>query len=216
MAESEALAFGSEQVKRLTGLSTRQLRYWEDTGFFRSDYAGDRTTRIYSFRDLVGLYTVARLRKEYRLPLQKLRQIGEYLHTHASTPWASLGFYVQRGGRRVSFRDPQNPEQFLDLVSRGQGVMPVNMDRIADDVRERVREMRRRRPEQLGQVEKRRHVVRNAMVVAGTRVPTEAVWSFHVAGYRTEQILREFPTLTRQDVDAAIKYEAAHRKPAAG
>src|SRR6266480_2710034 len=88
LPEPEIVAFGVDQVKRLTGLSSKQLRYWEQTGFFVPDYASpERATRIYSFRDLVGLYTVARLRKDYRFSLQELRPIGEYLHRYHDTPW---------------------------------------------------------------------------------------------------------------------------------
>src|SRR5689334_7967186 len=94
-AEPEFLAFSPDQVKAVSGLSTRQLRYWKDTGCFVPEYASRRgPAQIYSFRDVVGLYTVARLRKEYRFSLQELRPIGEYLHSHSSSPWASLGFYV--------------------------------------------------------------------------------------------------------------------------
>jgi hypothetical protein len=31
---AELLAFTADHVARLTGLSNRQLRYWDDTGFF--------------------------------------------------------------------------------------------------------------------------------------------------------------------------------------
>jgi DNA-binding transcriptional MerR regulator len=212
MPEPEILAFSIEQVTKLTGLSERQLRYWDDTAFFVPEYAlRRRGTRVYSFRDLVGLYTLARLRKEHRFSLQQLRPIGEYLGQHHTTPWASLGFYVQPQLRSVVFRRPdaRDPERaFSALRPVGQEFIPFEMERIAEDVRERVRELRRRRPDQLGRVEQARRVVRNAPVLAGTRVPTAAIRSFHEAGYSEEQILREFPTLTREDVRAAIAYEA--------
>jgi hypothetical protein len=37
-----------------------------------------------------------------------------------------------------------------------------------------------------------------------------AIWSFHEAGYSAPQILAEYPTLTKADVETAIAYE--HRK----
>jgi uncharacterized protein (DUF433 family) len=219
MPEADVLAFSADQVNRLTGLSPRRLRYWERTGFFAPEYVARQLgTRIYSFRDLVGLYTVARLRKDYRFSLQELRPIGEYLHRHHATPWASLGFYLQRGTRSFAFREPNSPEAFVSIRPVGQDVIPFEMERVANDVKDRVRELRQRRPEQVGMVERRRRVVRNAPVLAGTRVPTAAVWSFHQAGYRPEQIMREYPTLTREDVEAAITYESEQqrKKKAAG
>ena len=87
----EMIAFTPDHVARLTGLTKRQLRYWDQTGFFNPtliDEASERFGRIYSFRDLVGLRTVAVLRN--RVPLQELRRVGEWLHRQHETPWASL------------------------------------------------------------------------------------------------------------------------------
>ncbi|MGI5835680.1 MAG: MerR family transcriptional regulator, partial [Chloroflexota bacterium] len=102
------LAFSAEHVCRLTGLSMRQLRYWDDTGFFHPQYADeDRKrphSRIYSFRDLVGLRVIARLAKEHKVPLQQLRRVGKWLSEQYEAPWSSLRFYV--AGRKVYFDDP--------------------------------------------------------------------------------------------------------------
>lgn len=56
----------------------------------------------------------------------------------------------------------------------------------------------------MGQVERHRFVVHNEAVVAGTRIPVSSIRSFADAGYSAEQILREYPSLTRQDIDAAL------------
>lgn len=219
MSEAEVVAFSADQVSRLTGISPHQLRYWEQTGFFVPERPPRaRSTRIYSFRDLVGLYTIGRLRKDYRFSLQELRPIGDYLHRHHATPWASLTFYLLPDSRRFAFRDPETGD-FVDVrPPSGQTLVPFEMQRIAEDVKERVRELSRRKPEQLGRVERRRRVIGNAPVLAGTRVPTLAVWSFHEAGYSNEEILREFPTLTLEDIEAAIAHESTlpRRKKAAG
>jgi uncharacterized protein (DUF433 family) len=54
-------------------------------------------------------------------------------------------------------------------------------------------------------------VLNNTPVVAGTRVPTEAIWNFHEAGYDTDAIIREYPQITAADVRAAIMYEESRR-----
>jgi uncharacterized protein (DUF433 family) len=56
--------------------------------------------------------------------------------------------------------------------------------------------------------------VHNAWVVAGTRIPTEAIWNFHAAGYDAEAIIREYPRLTPDDVRAAIDFESRRHKAA--
>src|SRR5262245_43711820 len=101
------LAFTGQQVQRLTGLSQRVLRYWEQTDVFRATYVDDRpgrpVRRICTFRDLVSLRTLAMLRK--RVPLDELRRAGRFLSEKYEAPWAELRFGVL--GRRVVFPDPE-------------------------------------------------------------------------------------------------------------
>ena len=49
----------------------------------------------------------------------------------------------------------------------------------------------------------------NAPVIGGTRIPVAAVRSFHEAGYTTEQIIAEYPSLTPTDVETALADDAA-------
>ena len=51
----------------------------------------------------------------------------------------------------------------------------------------------------------------NAPVLAGTRIPTSAVWSFHEDGYTTEQIIDQYPRLYPDDIRAAIAFEQERR-----
>jgi uncharacterized protein (DUF433 family) len=57
-------------------------------------------------------------------------------------------------------------------------------------------------------------VTHNTPVVAGTRIPTAAVRRFHEAGYSPSQIMREYPSLTPEDVKAALVYEERLAKSA--
>jgi uncharacterized protein (DUF433 family) len=42
--------------------------------------------------------------------------------------------------------------------------------------------------------------------IAGTRVPARAIWDFHRGGYSVAEIIREYPTLTPEQVAWAISY----------
>jgi uncharacterized protein (DUF433 family) len=44
-------------------------------------------------------------------------------------------------------------------------------------------------------------------VVAGTRIPVRTLRHFHEDGYGIEDILAEYPSLSRADVEAAIRYK---------
>ena len=210
------LGFSADQVCRLTGLTMRQLRYWDRSGFFSPRF-GDRRahrpySRVYSFRDVVGLRALALLRNVHRVPLQELRAVGARLAEQFDAPWASLTFYV--AGRRVFFDDPRTGVR-MD-VRTGQTVFPFAMLRIAREMQDEVGRLRERDPGDVGRVVRHRYLVHNEPVLAGTRIPTTAVWNFHHAGYDTEAIIAEYPRLTPVDVRAAISYEEQRRQKRAG
>ena len=73
--------------------------------------------------------------------------------------------------------------------------MPIEWKRVAADVRSHVERGRQRAPSDYGRIEKRRQIARNAEVLAGTRIPTAAVWSLHKADYSVAAIIREYPRL---------------------
>ncbi len=212
---SELLAFTSDHVVSLTGLSKHQLRYWDQTEFFTPTLIDDHRRRafgrIYSFRDVVGLRTISVLRNEHRIPLQELRRIGEWLRTQYQTPWASLRFYLK--GRTVVFADPGS-DTFLEAVGTKQSVLQMSLEPIANDMRNAADRLRERQADQLGQIQRNRYVVHNAWVVAGTRIPTEAIWNFHSAGFGTSAIIREYPRLTEEDVRVAIEFEGSRKRAA--
>lgn len=99
----DVLAFSPEQVCRLTGLTDRQLRYWDETEFFapayREEVRRSPYARVYSFRDVVGLRALALLRNKHGIPLQQLRKVSKKLGQSYADPWSTLTFYIV--GKRV-------------------------------------------------------------------------------------------------------------------
>ena len=205
---AELAAFTAEHVCRLTGLSARQLRYWDQTEFFSPTLLDEHSRRafgrIYSFRDVVGLRTVGMLRKSQGIPLQELRRVGEWLHSQHDSPWSRLRFALT--GRKVVFHDPVS-KSIVEPRGAGQVVFPIALETIANEMRDAAARLRDRRADQLGQLSRNRYVVHNAWVIAGTRIPTSAVWNFHQAGYSTDAIIREYPRLVPADIVAAVEFE---------
>jgi uncharacterized protein (DUF433 family) len=215
LASVEVLGFSVDQVSALTGLSVRQLQYWDATGLLRPEYSvlnAGPTAKVYSFRNLVGLATLDLLATEHRIPVRRLRAAGQYLQRHSNAPWSTLVIYV--AGRELAFRDPDDPDLFTGAAGRGQGqvLIPIELKRVAADVRSKVERRRHRSADDHGKVVKRRQIARNAAVLAGTRIPTVAIWNLHQARYDADAILCEYPRLTRADVTAAIDYEANRRR----
>jgi DNA-binding transcriptional MerR regulator len=212
---SELLAFTADHVCRLTGLSARQLRYWDDTGFFAPTLVDGHKRRafgrIYSFRDLVGLRAIALLRNEHRIPLQELRRVGSWLKERHESPWSSLQFALQ--GRKVVFIDPDAGVP-VEPEGAGQEVLSISLEPIANEMRRAADRLRERRSDQIGELSRNRYVVHNAWVVAGTRIPASAIWHFHEAGYSVDAIIDEYPRLTPADVRAAIDFESRRRSAA--
>ena len=160
----------------------------------------------------VGLSTISLLRKH--VPLQTLRLVGGYLRRYHDTPWASLALYVR--GREVIFRDPDSPDVYMSAIAKGQKVIPIELQVIARAIGERAQTLKFRRQDQMGKVHRHRYVAHNKPVLAGTRIPTAAVWNLHEAGYSAQRIIAEFPRLGTQDIRAAIQYERKRRRKKAG
>jgi uncharacterized protein (DUF433 family) len=202
------LAFTTEHVHRLTGLSPRVLRYWEETGVFRATYVDEQPRRpyrrLYTFRDVVSLRTLAVLRREHRVGLDELRKVGAFLARHKDAPWASLRFRV--AGRHVVFDDPETGIPVAGKPLR-QAVIPVDLAEIARETEVDAAQLRERLPEDFGRVTRHRHINHNAWVIAGTRIPTSAILDFHESGFSVEEILREYPELRPVDVEAAMAHE---------
>ena len=202
-ADSLISSLTADQVCRLTGLSTSRLRYWNRTGFFQP--GADPSVRgpygkFYSFRDVVGLRTLAVLRG--KASLQSLRKIGAWLQEHVDHPWSSLRFYT--AGPDVLVDMGAGP---VLLVEGGAlRAFDIGLCEVIGDMRGAVEGMRHRRPEQIGQISKHRYTAHNQPIVAGTRIPIAAVWAFHQAGYSPEAIVEQYPRLQVADVEAVVAH----------
>lgn len=198
--------FSDEHVSRLTGLSKWQLRSWDRLGFFAPRFAyEDRFapySRIYSFKDVIGLRTIAVLMKDFHVSFQELKRVAAELIRRGYKHWADMKLYVVK--KQVYFRRPGTKD--VEGVWDGQFAMLPIIDVVAD-VEKRVEELHKRTPSQRGQVEQHKYVVRNAPVIAGTRIPTAAVRRFHEAGYSVAEIIKQYPTLTKEDIESALAYE---------
>ena len=205
---SVVAAFTEEQAQRLSGVSLRQMRYWSDEGFFVPSIIlgtkdGEPSVRLYSFRDIVSLKVLSALRNETRVPLSHLRQVKERLAHLGDDMWAKTTLYVL--GKEVVFTDPSTGER---QNVNGQRVLEIPLRVVTGDLKRAVDEMRRRDSSSLGQIDVKRGGAKNPMV-AGTRIPVRTIQEFADAGYTVAQILKQFPSLTESDVNAAIKYRPA-------
>ena len=202
-------AFTEEQTARLSGISVNKLRYWDRTGFFHPSFAAEnrRTaySRIYSFTDVAALRVLAVLINQYSVPVQHLRKVAERLCAMDNGAWARTELFVLK--RRVNFIDPDDGKQ-REIVS-GQYAIGIPLDKVVADTKRDIEKLSKREPAQIGAISRDKYIAGNAPVVAGTRITVEAIKEFAEAGYTIEQIIKEYPSLSKADVIAAIKYGKA-------
>ncbi|MCA6102352.1 DUF433 domain-containing protein [Bradyrhizobium australafricanum] len=198
-------AFSADQVVKLTGLTMRQLAYWDKLGFFEPQYAADDRrspySRIYSFKDVVGLRTLSVLKSQYKCSLPHLQTVARELSAHSTAPWAELTLYVWN--KQVQFREPDTGK-IRGVVDRQYAMLPIKS--VMEDVRREAELLRERQPAQIGQVEKHRYVSHQAPVISGTRIRVATILHFVEAGYSTADILKEYPSLTEADIEAAKRH----------
>jgi uncharacterized protein (DUF433 family) len=202
--------FWVDRASRLTGLTPRRIVAWDREGVFHPRWPNDDRGhgRRYSFRDLVGLRALAVLRDRHRVPLKDLRGVWPWLGKHQEAPLASLRIRVD--GRHVYLEETGSDRTTVD-GQLGDGAVTLELADVAAELRERIEAARRRRPEDVGRIVRNRRIQGNVPILAGTRMPTSSIWSFHEAGYSVEQILEQYPHILPEDVQAAIDFERERR-----
>ena len=203
-------AFSEDQAERLTGVTKAQLRYWDKTDFYRPSYAEDNRriafSRVYSFKDIVTLRVLSALRNKYSVSLQHLRDVSVRLSQLDPDPgrWAAIQLSVHR--KHVVWKEPGTdlPQE----IASGQYLAPIQLQEFVADTRDKVEQLISPRDQtKIGTIERSRYVAHNAHVIAGTRIPVKAIKRFHEAGCTVEKILKEYPDITKEDVEAALEFD---------
>ncbi|MDQ2788415.1 MAG: hypothetical protein DLM60_09750 [Pseudonocardiales bacterium] len=198
--DEQRLAVTRDTAARITGLSRRRLNRWARTDFLApstdDQLTPGRRIRFYDFLDLLGLMVAAQL-IERGVPLPHIRQIVSHLRARGyEQPLAQLTWATH--GKRVYFQHPDGSWEG-DLRPRQTVLSQVlNLELLRAEIREKAR-----RPSALaGTIERRRGALGNKQVLAGTRVPVETVRRYLDHGKSTAEILRSFPVLSEEDIEA--------------
>ena len=201
--------FSEDMASRLTGVSVRQLRYWDREDFFSPSMGyADRSvaySRLYSFKDIVSLKILNTLRNDAHVSLQHLREVKAKLLALGDALWSATTLYVHN--KRVAFVNPESDA--LEEIVSGQGLLQIPLQVASNNMRDQINRLKERNPDQIGKIERKRKIASNQWVVAGTRIPVDSIKAFAAEGYSIERIKLEYPTLTEADIKAAIDYAAA-------
>jgi DNA-binding transcriptional MerR regulator/uncharacterized protein (DUF433 family) len=205
-AMQDVLAVPDKRAAKLARITMRQLRYWEQTGLIvpsiKREISPRNTVRLYSYQDLLELLVAAALRD--RVSLQLIRRVVAQLQDRGfADPLRELRFATH--GNDVYFQYPDgswsgHPDPDQVIFQQVVDLVPL---------RERIPTAGERDPNKAGKVVNRRGVLGSKPVFAGTRIPVATVQRYLQAGYGTDAIIEEYPSLTQADIEAARHHPAA-------
>ncbi len=195
---TDLMGFPYEEAARLVGISEARIRRIIGTGVHEPAHE----STILSFRDLVALRTIARL-KSHGVRLKKMREVYAYLRDYARESWAQLVVGVAPN-KRIGFKNPNTGEWELADISK-QLLAEFSIAEVALEMAEKVKRARQRKTEDVGHFGASRGVMGGVECFRGTRIPKSVIIEYINDGATDDKILSEYPSLTASDIEAVRK-----------
>src|SRR2546429_5567844 len=125
--------FTSQDVIRLTGITARQLQWWDERGIVIPERQGHR--RIYAWDELVTVAVICQLRRR-GFSLQRVRKVIRFLQQEfgtslAPTVGAASEYHLLTDGTHLYLRT--SARQVVDLLKNAQ--QPMLDVCLSDEVR---------------------------------------------------------------------------------
>ena len=138
--------FTSAEVGKLTGITPRQLQWWDERGIVMPQREGRR--RMYSAEDLAEVAVICALRRK-GFPLQRIRRIVKFLQKEfgrrlAEAVTSGSEYHLLTDGKRIYLENSQR--QVIDILKNSR--QPLLGVCLSDAVREIGVEIFGRRPAQ--------------------------------------------------------------------
>ena len=128
------VSFTSQDIVRLTGITARQLQWWDERGLVVPARKGHR--RVYSFEDLTEVAVICELRRK-GFSVQRMRKVVRFLQKEfskrlAETVTGRSNFHLLTDGRSLYLET--SPQQILDILKNSR--QPMFAICLSDTVRE--------------------------------------------------------------------------------
>jgi DNA-binding transcriptional MerR regulator len=128
------LSFTSHEVIRLTGITARQLQWWDERGIVKPAREGHR--RIYSFEDVTEVAVICELRSK-GFSLQRVRKVVRFLQREfgkrlSETVSGSSSYHLLTDGRSLYLET--SPQQIVDILKNSR--QPMFAICLSDTVRQ--------------------------------------------------------------------------------
>jgi len=138
--------FTSAQVVKLTGITPRQLQWWDERGIVAPQREGRR--RLYSADDITEVAVICALRRK-GFPLQRVRRIMKFLQKEFGRRLAEAvsngsDYHLLTDGKRIYLEDSER--RVIDVLKNSR--QPLLGLCLSDALREVHAEIFSRRPAQ--------------------------------------------------------------------
>ncbi len=112
--------YSSRQVVALTGVTLRQLQWWDEQGIVRPAREGHR--RIYSTSDVAEVAVLCELRRK-RFPLQRVRKVMRFLQRElgqrlVETVTAGSDYHLLTDGRHIYLEN--SSAEIIDILKNSR------------------------------------------------------------------------------------------------
>lgn len=200
--------YSASEVARIAGVPRSTLDYWSRTKLI---VASQRAfpPRLYSFADLRDVCVASKLR-EQKAKIHHIRRALDYVRKeHDVARLAHANFVVTDGG--LTFLPPGEAEPVAPHL-QGQRKYFVNMPEILKELGAGDATVQQLRPSSRVLIDP---AVRGGTpVIEGTRIPTQLISELVDEGLSYGDIVDLYPSLSRDDVDAAVDWERKRTKKA--
>ncbi len=137
------MELSSNDVAALTGISLRQLQWWDEQRLVVPARQGHR--RLYSLEDLAEVAVIAELRRK-GFSLQRMRKVVRFLRQElgarlADTLSAGSDYHLLTDGRRLYLENSE--KQVVDILKNAR--QPMLAVCVSDAVRQVTAELRKKR-----------------------------------------------------------------------
>jgi DNA-binding transcriptional MerR regulator len=140
--------YTSNEVVKLTGISLRQLQWWDERGLVIPSREGHR--RLYSMEDVAEIAVIVELRRK-GFSLQRMRKVIRFLRSElgrrlAQTVTGDSDYHLLTDGKHIFLENSE--KQVIDLLKNAR--QPMLTVCLSDAVRQVRAEVRRQAPARAG------------------------------------------------------------------
>lgn len=149
--------FTSNEVVELTGITPRQLQWWDERGIVVPERAGHR--RLYSLDDLAEVAVIVELRRK-GFSLQRVRKVMRFLQRElgrrlVETVSGDSDYHLLTDGRTIYLE--HSPEQIVDLLKNArQPMLAIGLSDAVRQIHAEIRGLKKASGSEAGAAPRRR------------------------------------------------------------